>query len=94
MYPDVRLVEGVVSYLHRDQLVSFVSVTDGTAAKAREAVFRPFGDRGDAQILLPGVAAEAKGFIGERYDAGAGLHYLNARYYDPELGLLQRHSGP
>lgn len=34
----------------------------------------------------PLVAEEKKGWIGERYDAGAGLQYLNARYYDPELG--------
>jgi len=26
--------------------------------------------------------------LGERYDADAGLLYLNARYYDPELGLF------
>jgi RHS repeat-associated protein len=32
--------------------------------------------------------AETKGFIGERYDADAGLQYLNARYYDPKLGLF------
>lgn len=31
---------------------------------------------------------ETKGWIGERFDAGAGLQYLNARYYDPELGLF------
>jgi RHS repeat-associated protein len=30
----------------------------------------------------------AKGWIGERYDEGAGLQYLNARYYDPELGMF------
>jgi RHS repeat-associated protein len=34
------------------------------------------------------VAADAKGFIGERFDPDAGLQYLNARYYDPELGLF------
>ena len=27
-------------------------------------------------------ADETKGFIGERFDADAGLQYLNARYYD------------
>lgn len=31
---------------------------------------------------------EAKGYIGERYDADAGLLYLNARYYDPRLGMF------
>jgi RHS repeat-associated protein len=25
---------------------------------------------------------------GERFDADVGLHYLNARYYDPKLGLF------
>lgn len=34
------------------------------------------------------VEDETRGWIGERYDAGAKLQYLNARYYDPELGLF------
>jgi RHS repeat-associated protein len=32
--------------------------------------------------------AETRGFIGERYDEAAGLQYLNARYYDPRLGMF------
>ncbi|MCB2130875.1 MAG: RHS repeat-associated core domain-containing protein [Rhodobacteraceae bacterium] len=31
---------------------------------------------------------ETKGFIGERYDDTSGLQYLNARYYDPRLGMF------
>lgn len=27
-------------------------------------------------------------FIGERFDDDSGLQYLNARYYDPELGIF------
>ena len=34
------------------------------------------------------AAGETKGFIGERFDADAGLQYLNARYYDPRLGMF------
>ena len=30
----------------------------------------------------------SKGWIGERYDAEAGLQYLNARYYDPDLAMF------
>jgi RHS repeat-associated protein len=30
--------------------------------------------------------SESRGYIGERYDAGTGLMYLNARYMDPDLG--------
>jgi RHS repeat-associated protein len=38
---------------------------------------------------LPGnTSPETKGWIGELYDADAGLQYLNARYYDPALGLF------
>jgi RHS repeat-associated protein len=41
------------------------------------------------EFLAPGLAApESKGWIGERYDADAGLQYLNARYYDPVLGMF------
>ena len=36
----------------------------------------------------PTALIETKGFIGERYDDHAGLQYLNARYYDPKLGLF------
>ncbi|MFZ7091490.1 RHS repeat-associated core domain-containing protein, partial [Primorskyibacter sp. 2E233] len=34
------------------------------------------------------MSGEDKGWIGERYDAGVGLQYLNARYYDPELAVF------
>ncbi len=55
--------------------------------KIEAALFKPFGEQ--CEWLLPGNAApETKGWIGERYDADAGLQYLNARYYDPELSLF------
>lgn len=49
--------------------------------------YRPFGEKlaNDKPDLL---TQEDTGFVGERYDAGAGLQYLNARYYDPALGLF------
>ena len=31
---------------------------------------------------------EDKGWIGERFDPETNLQYLNARYYDPELGMF------
>jgi RHS repeat-associated protein len=84
----VRLVDGAASYLHRDQLNSVVLITDAAGAKAREETFLPFGLSAAEDVALPAVAEDAKGFIGERYDSDAGLQYLNARYYDPELGLF------
>jgi RHS repeat-associated protein len=41
-----------------------------------------------ATIANPAATTETKGFVGERYDADAGLQYLNARYYDPQLALF------
>ena len=63
------------------------AITDATGAKVESAIYRPFGEH--SEWLLPGNASpETKGWIGERYDADAGLQYLNARYYDPALGLF------
>ena len=41
-----------------------------------------------AAAILPATPSGACGFIGERFGAGAGLQYLNARYYDPKLGMF------
>lgn len=54
---------------------------------AERSVFRPYGEA-IATDFAPAVASESKGYIGERYDGDAGLQYLNARYYDPKLGMF------
>jgi RHS repeat-associated protein len=87
-HPWVKLVNGTgKSWLHRDYLGSVRAITDAVGAKVEAAIYKPFGEQ--SEWLLPGNAApETKGWIGERFDADAGLQYLNARYYDPELGLF------
>jgi RHS repeat-associated protein len=83
----VRLVNGVASYLHRDALASVRAVTGADGALDETAVYRPFGEQRE-WMLDASAAGEDKGFIGERYDADAGLQYLNARYMDPKLGMF------
>ncbi|UWQ00026.1 RHS repeat-associated core domain-containing protein [Aliiroseovarius crassostreae] len=39
-------------------------------------------------IRPPAHTAEAKGFIGERYDDDSGLQFLKTRYYDPKLAMF------
>ncbi len=83
--------EGVAAYLHTDQLGSVRMVTDDDpdadgSMVARETTYRPFGEAVEFAVSLP--PPETKGFIGERFDADAGLQYLNARYYDPRLGMF------
>ncbi len=83
----VKLTNGVATWLHFDHLGSVRAITDATGAKVESAIYRPFGEQ--SEWLLPGnPSAETKGWIGERYDADAGLQYLNARYYDPALGMF------
>jgi RHS repeat-associated protein len=74
------------SILHRNQLGSVRGVTGTGGLRAELSTYRPFGEQDEGITGTP--VAEAKGFIGERYDADAGLQYLNARYYDPKLGLF------
>jgi len=54
---------------------------------AKQTTCRPF-DEAVEYITDASSAPETKGFIGERYGTGAGLQYLNARYYDPALGMF------
>jgi RHS repeat-associated protein len=90
-HPAVKLLNGttpaVATYLHRDGLSSVRAITDAAGVKIESALYKPFGEQ--SEWVLPGNAApETKGWIGTRYDADAGLQYLNARYYDPELSLF------
>lgn len=76
-----------VSTLHRDALGSVRAVTNAAGLKAERSLFRPFGEEASTRFDLA-TAVETKGYIGQRYDADAGLQYLNARYYDPKLGMF------
>jgi RHS repeat-associated protein len=85
--PAVKLTNGIASYLHRDYLGPNRAITDAAGARVESAVYKPFGEQ--TEFVTPGVTApESKGWIGERYDADADLQYLNARYYDPVLGMF------
>ena len=90
-HPAVKLLNGyttaAATYLHRDGLLSVRAITSAAGVKLEAALYKPFGEQ--SEWLLPGTPApETKGWIGERFDADAGLQYLNARYYDPELSLF------
>lgn len=77
-----------VKYLHRDQLGSVFLMTDADGNRDTRRDFAPFGDEletVDDAAMASYPAKEDIGYIGEREDEAAGLMYLNARYYDPEL---------
>jgi RHS repeat-associated protein len=66
---------------HRDHLGSIQVVTNSAGTEVRRQKHKPFGD----QHYVSGSHLESKGWIGEREEE-TELVYLNARYYDPELG--------
>ena len=86
-HADVRLVDGVASYLHRDHLASVTMITSHLATVISSKDYTPHGSP-ENEWTQPGQQPESKGYIGERFDAETGLQYLHARYYDPALGLF------
>jgi RHS repeat-associated protein len=91
-HPNVKIANtrsagATTTYLHRNQLGSVVLIADASGGQDIERIYEPFG--ADAEYILDVTAANDDiGFIGERKDAVAGLQYLNARYYDPELAMF------
>ena len=95
--PNIRLAyAGTTTYataLHRDALGSVRGVTQFSTDPAKHgklaerSVYRPYGQAVATDFDLV-AANDSKGYIGQRYDADAGLQYLNARYYDPKLAMF------
>jgi RHS repeat-associated protein len=78
---DAVMTNGVVSWLHRDQLSSVRLSTNSAGAVVQRAHYKPYGERLETIATL----MTSKGYIGERNDIETGLNYLHARYYDPHL---------
>lgn len=64
-----------------------ITATTGTATMNERATYKPFGEQTET-VFGTAALPESKGYIGERFDADAGLEYLNARYSDPRLGMF------
>jgi RHS repeat-associated protein len=68
------------TWLHADQVGTIVATTDASGAVVDRWDYSANG------VVLSGPAANGgRGFTGHRQDA-TGLVYMNARFYDPELG--------
>ena len=80
-------MNGVVEYLHKDQLGSIKLITAADGSLVKTSTYAPFGEAFD-EVLSLTAAGETKDNTCERFDADAELQCLNARYYDPRLGLF------
>jgi RHS repeat-associated protein len=75
---DAKKVGATTTWMHRDHLSSVRLVTNASGLENERANYRPFGAQ------FPALS-QSKGYIGEKFDAETGLHYLHARWYDPAL---------
>ena len=84
-HPAMREVNSVKSWLYRDHLDSVVLLTNAAQAKISSTHYAPFGKPTNTVHELAHVPEE-RSFIDEHYDESSELHYLNARYYDSDIG--------
>ncbi|MEP3892293.1 MAG: RHS repeat-associated core domain-containing protein [Hellea sp.] len=73
---------GVFTYLHPDHLGSPVAGTSEDALVTFTERFTPFGET----LINPAANDNQSGFTGHIKDADVGLNYMQARYYDPNVG--------
>ncbi len=57
--------------MHADELGSVTAITSDAGTLVKQSTYAPFGEAFDDNLGLD--PAETKGFIGERFDADAGL---------------------
>ncbi len=71
-------------WIHNDVLKSVRAMTNAAGETVLEKRYLPYGDAQQSESTTKSNA-EVRGYIGQVEDA-TGLVYLNARYYDPEIG--------
>ena len=70
-------------YFHHIDLVGSIrAITDSTGTVIASYEYEPFG----VTVKTTGSDQDNLGFTGKRMDAGSGLSYFGARYYDSEMG--------
>ncbi len=70
-------------YFHHIDLVGSIrAITDATGTVTASYEYEPFG----VTVKTTGSYQDNLGFAGKRLDAGSGLSYFGARYYDSEMG--------
>jgi len=73
---------GTIKYMHQDILGSTIIVTDANENVVQRYEYAAFGETIGAQ----GSSNTNYQFTGQEFDPESGLIYMNARYYNPEMG--------
>lgn len=72
---------GVTTYFHGDHLGSPAYASNDFGDVSWKENYKPFGDR-----INNGNVSNDIWYTGKPHDQDTGLSYLNARYYDPQIG--------
>jgi len=87
---DQKLINGtatgspITRFIHPDHLGSTNAVTDQNGNPVQLLDYFPYGATRVATSTYP--TSEKRQYIGQMYDQGSGLSYLNARYYSGSQG--------
>ncbi len=73
-----------VTYLHADHLGSAVVGTNAAGGHAWDEVYYPYGGK----YLSETANDNQAGFTGHISDTATGFIYMQARYYEPDIGFL------
>jgi RHS repeat-associated protein len=77
--------EPTVTYFHNDISGSPMVATDATGNVVWKESYRPYGDKLRNEPASQNNTNKI-GYAGSPFDAGTGLSYMGARYYDPVIG--------
>ena len=77
-----RIKDNVFTYMHSDHLGSPAAGTDEDGNIVFTERYTPYGEA----LVNPAANDNQSGFTGHIKDADTGLNYMQARYYDPNVG--------
>jgi RHS repeat-associated protein len=83
LHPDVKRVGMQTLYLVKDHLASNRLTIPQSAAALQAHAYGPYGQ---PRIENFATVPTGRGYINQQFDPETGLQYLNARYYDPDMG--------
>jgi RHS repeat-associated protein len=84
LYNSAATGSAITRYVPPDHLGSTNVVTDASGTVAQVLDYYPYGVARVSSSSYP--TSEKRQYIGQLYDQGTGLNYLNARYYNPQQG--------
>jgi RHS repeat-associated protein len=83
LHPDVKRVGMQTLYLVKDHLASNRLTIPQSAVALQAHAYGPYGQ---PRIENFATVPTGRGYINQQFDPETGLQYLNARYYDPDMG--------